>query len=71
MKSIWRAQKAGASIECVVAAGCHGTELQVIEGEMVTRRERLADRSTAYERARNLRLEYLAAGYEVEFSCRA
>jgi hypothetical protein len=71
VKSIWRAQKAGARIECVVAAGCHGTELQVIAGEMVTRRERLSDWSTAYERARDLRIEYLAAGYQVECSCRA
>jgi hypothetical protein len=60
---LWHARRGPDRVRCAVVAGCAGLDLQVVEGETITRRERHGDRSTAYERARELRAEYQRAGY--------
>jgi len=62
---LWRGRKGGALVFCTVQRGCAGIDLQVIEGELVSRRERYPDRSTAYERSQGVRAEYAAQGYEI------
>jgi len=64
-KVLWTAAKEATSVACSVEASCSGTELRVTEGTIVTRRERYADRSTAYERARTLREDYGKAGFAI------
>jgi hypothetical protein len=63
---IWRSRKASAHVACLIAPGCAGVELQLLEAGVITRRERYADRSTACERARELRTVFLEAGYEAD-----
>jgi hypothetical protein len=55
---LWQARRGSRPVRCAVVAGCHGVELLVVEGETIVRRERYADRSTAYERGRALRAEF-------------
>jgi hypothetical protein len=60
---LWYARRGPHRVRCAIAAGCAGVDLHLVEGETITRRERHADRSTAYERARELRAGYERAGY--------
>ena len=48
----------------VLERGCAGVDLQVVDGEVVSRRERYPDRSTAYERSQGVRAEFAAQGYD-------
>jgi hypothetical protein len=41
-------------------------DLEIVEGDRVTRHERHADRSTAYERARELRTDFERRGYLIQ-----
>ena len=63
MTTLWQVRNARTVASCSITRGCAGVDLEVIEGTIVTRRERHPDRSTAYERAVALRLEYERAGY--------
>jgi hypothetical protein len=63
---LWRGRKGDARVCCVVQRGCAGIELQIVEGEAVSRRERYPDRSTAYERSLGVRAEFAARGYEID-----
>jgi hypothetical protein len=60
---LWHGRRGPDRVRCAIAAGCAGVELHLVEGETITRRERHADRSTAYERARELRVGFERAGY--------
>jgi hypothetical protein len=63
---LWRGRKGHAVVFCVVQRGCGGIDLQIVEGELVLRRERYPDRSTAYERSQGVRAEYAARGYDID-----
>ena len=63
---LWRGRKGDALVFCVVQRGCAGIDLQVVDGEVVSRRERYPDRSTAYERSQGVRAEYAAQGYDID-----
>lgn len=65
MTTLWQVRNAQTVASCSITRGCAGVDLQVIEGDIVTRRERHPDRSTAYERALSLRREYERAGYSL------
>jgi hypothetical protein len=62
---LWRARCGAAAVQCALTSGCAGIDVQVIQDGSVIRRERYADRSVAYERARAIRLEYEEAGYRL------
>lgn len=68
---LWRGLCGARVIYCSVASGCAGVDLQIFEGESSVRRERHADRATAYERARALRAEFELAGFAIEDARRA
>jgi hypothetical protein len=61
---LWRGCKGGARVFCALERGCAGVELQIVEEDVVSRRERYPDRSSAYERSRGIRAEFDARGYE-------
>jgi hypothetical protein len=63
---MWQGQRDTATVRCAIASNCGGVDLEVVEGERVTRHERHADRSTAYERARELRTDFERRGYQLE-----
>jgi hypothetical protein len=63
---LWHGQCGALAVQCTVAASCAGVELQIAEGGTVTRRERFPDRSTAYERARIIRREYVESGCRID-----
>jgi hypothetical protein len=61
---LWRGWKGDARVFCALERGCAGVELQIVEADVVSRRERYPDRSSAYERSRGIRAEFDARGYE-------
>lgn len=63
---LWQGRRGNATIRCAIASNCGGVDLDIVEGEQVTRHERHADRSTAYERARELRTDFERRGYQIE-----
>jgi hypothetical protein len=63
---LWEGKRHDATVRCVMASNCGGVDLEIVEGEHVTRHERHADRSTAYERARELRTDFERRGYEIQ-----
>jgi len=63
---LWQGQRENATVRCAIASNCGGVDLDLVEGEHVTRHERHADRSTAYERARELRTDFERRGYQIE-----
>lgn len=63
---LWQGQRDNATVKCAIASNCGGVDLDIVEGEHVTRHERHADRSTAYERARELRTDFERRGYQIE-----
>jgi hypothetical protein len=63
---LWCGRKGNARVFCMVQRGCAGVDLQIVEGELVSRRERYPDRSTAYERSQGVRAEFAAQGYEID-----
>ena len=63
---LWQGQRDNATVRCAIASNCGGVDLDLVEGEHVTRHERHADRSTAYERARELRTDFERRGYQIE-----
>ena len=56
---VWRNGDAPDAQECVMISCCAGAELQVRRGEEILLRELYPDKSTLYERARELRTELL------------
>ena len=64
---LWRGHKGDAGVVCILERGCAGVDLQILEGELVSRRERYPDRSTAYERSQGVRAEFAARGYQIYF----
>jgi hypothetical protein len=63
---IWSARCDGLTARCTIALTCAGVDLQIVEGETITRRERYADRSTAHERARALGEPFERQGYRMD-----
>ena len=63
---LWHGECDDATVRCAVASNCDGVDLEIVEGEHVTRHERHADRSTAYERARELRTDFERRGYQIQ-----
>lgn len=63
---LWQAHRDDEPVRCAVASSCGGVDLEIVEGEQVTRHERHADRSTAYERARELRTDFERRGYQIQ-----
>jgi hypothetical protein len=61
----WSGRRGTCTVRCAAVAGCGGVDVQVIEDNVTIRRERYADRSTAYERARALRDEFEQRGYTI------
>jgi hypothetical protein len=57
-KALWRLSAPGGGIECRLTSGCGAAELVVERAGQVLQREAYPDSSTAYERARKLRLDY-------------
>jgi hypothetical protein len=62
---LWHGRRGQAVVRCSMRDGCAGVDLQIVADEMIARRERHADRSSAYERARELRAEYARTGYAI------
>jgi hypothetical protein len=63
-RELWRLRKGTVEVLCVMISCCAGAELQIREGaDAIGLRELYPDRSTLYERARELRKIYEAAGY--------
>ena len=52
---LWTLQSAYADTVCVMVSCCSGAELQVRQGDTVLLRELYPDKSTLYERARELK----------------
>ena len=55
--TLWAVAAAGVEIACTISLGCGRVELQLVQGGDVLVREVYPDRSTAYERARELRAD--------------
>jgi hypothetical protein len=60
---LWVGRSGQRTITCGIASSCAGVELSVVDGDRVLRREQYPDRSTAYERARDLNHEFAQQGY--------
>jgi hypothetical protein len=60
---LWEARRLPSVARCSVRSECAGVELTICEGDVIARRERYADRSTAFERARELRAAFEREGY--------
>lgn len=52
---LWREPDADGEQECVMVSCCAGAELQIRRGGAILLRELYPDKSTLYERARELR----------------
>jgi len=60
---LWEARRLPSVARCSLTSSCAGVELRISEGNVTARRELYSDRSTAFERARELRAEFERAGY--------
>jgi hypothetical protein len=56
---LWREGDEQGDEECVMISCCSGAELQVRRGEEILLRELYPDKSTLYDRARELRADFL------------
>jgi len=63
---LWEGKRQDATVRCAIGSNCGAVDLEIVEGEHVSRHERHADRSTAYERARELRTDFERRGYEIQ-----
>ena len=54
---LWTLQRGNADTVCVMVSCCTGAELQVRQGDAVLLRELYPDKSTLYERARELKAD--------------
>jgi hypothetical protein len=62
---LWRARCGDQVLQCLLISCCTGAELQLVDGECPILRELYPDKSTLYERARNLIGEYRAEGFAI------
>ena len=63
---LWVGRSGATTITCRIASSCAAVELSVIEGDRILRREQYPDRSTAYERARDLNHAFAQRGYVMD-----
>jgi hypothetical protein len=59
---LWRIGSSAGELECRMISCCSGAELQLLKNGDVVLRELYPDKSTLYERARDLQKDYEAAG---------
>jgi hypothetical protein len=62
---LWRAHSGGRQVDCVVISCCSGAELQLLQDERAILRELYPDKSSLYERARDLMMRYRDDGFSV------
>jgi hypothetical protein len=56
---LWRESEEPNARECVMISCCSGAELQLRRGEDILLRELYPDKATLYDRARQLRADFL------------